>query len=82
MNWIKKAIKPKKKGLLHAQAARRGQLTKRGTIKVAWLRKQQSSRNTTAARRARLALDFRKFKKTKRISYKIVKNKGCGCGVR
>lgn len=45
-------------GALRATAKRQGALTKKGTIKVSWLR-QQAKKNTLTGKRARLALRYR-----------------------
>jgi len=56
--WIAPAIK--RPGALTAAAKRAGALTKRGTIKVAWLR-QQAKKKGRRGKQARLALTMRKF---------------------
>ena len=59
-NWIKGAVK--KPGALTATAKRAGALKKDGDIKVSWL-KEKAKGDGVTARRARLALTFRKMKK-------------------
>jgi len=56
--WIQEAIKHP--GALRRLAKRMGALTKRGTIKVEWLKKM-AKRNDTIGKRARLALTLRKL---------------------
>ena len=58
--WIQKAIS--KKGALREQAKKEGALNPDGTIKRDWL-EQKAKGNGTVAKRARLALTMRKFKK-------------------
>ncbi|MEO0194922.1 MAG: hypothetical protein ABIL50_05670 [candidate division WOR-3 bacterium] len=58
--WIQEAIKHP--GALTRLAKREGAITKKGTIKVSWLR-EQAKRNDTIGRRARLALTLRKLNK-------------------
>lgn len=59
-NWIQKAIK--KPGALTATAKSAGAVTKSGTIKKAWLKKQAQGTGKTA-QRARLAITLGKMKK-------------------
>lgn len=61
-NWIQGAIK--KPGALTATAKRAGALKKDGDIKVSWL-KEKAKGDGTTAKRARLALTFRKMRKGK-----------------
>jgi len=59
MQTVSRSIKRRgTQGALRRTAARAGALTKRGTIKVSWLR-QQAHKNTVTGRRARLALAYR-----------------------
>lgn len=59
-NWIGKMNL--KKGALTATAKRAGALKKDGDIKVSWL-KEKAKGDGVTARRAKLALTFRKMKK-------------------
>lgn len=58
--WIQGAIKHP--GALRSAAKRAGEMTKRGTIKRAWLR-QQASKPGRRGRQARLALSLGKMSK-------------------
>jgi len=61
--WIQTAIK--NPGALTATARAEGAITKRGTVKVDWLKKKAKEKGTTG-RRARLALTLRGFSRKKK----------------
>jgi hypothetical protein len=61
--WIQKAVK--RPGALRNAAKRAGAVTKKGTIKKAWLR-QQAKKPGRRGRQARLALTLSKMKRKKR----------------
>jgi len=61
--WIQKI--DLKKGALKSLAKKEGALTKKGTIKVSWLR-EKAKEGGTVGRRARLALTLRKLHKSKK----------------
>jgi len=58
--WIQEAIT--REGALTAKAKAAGALTKQGTIKVSWLRKQAKG-NSRTAHQARMALTLRKLRR-------------------
>lgn len=64
-NFIQKAI-GQNKGLLHSKAKAADELTKRNTIKIAWLRDMEHSPDKTLAKEARLALTLRELRKRKK----------------
>lgn len=58
--WIPKDLK---KGALRKLAAAEGAIKDDGTIDVNWLKRKAKSPDKTVARRARLALTFRRMRK-------------------
>jgi len=59
--WIKKSIR--EPGSLRKTAKRAKALTKKGTIKKKWLKKQAKKGSAKTAKRARLALTLSKLRK-------------------